>query len=91
MIPPEDIEQSPDDYSEDVDQVEPVLTGQADEGDHELFSHILPDDGETVTPPGLGVEAFNYKVGAVDSQVQIERFASGAEVLAIDHDSSEFN
>ena len=28
----------------------------ADEGDHELFAHIAPDDGETNTP-GLGVEA----------------------------------
>ena len=94
MIPPDDIENSPE-YSEDEDQREPIHTGQGEEGDHELFAHIVPDDGETTTPPGLGVEAFNHPsttAGGVDSQVNIERFASGAEVLAIEHDDpSDFN
>ena len=62
-----------------------------EEGDHELFAHITPDDGD-INTPGLGFEAaLNHPlvtVDIVDSQYRVDRYQSGAEVLAIDHDNS---
>ena len=52
MIHPEDIEPESG-LSAERYQMEQIVTG--DEGDQELFAHIVSDPNESETPVGLGV------------------------------------
>ena len=81
MIHPEDIEPESG-LSAERYQMEQIVTG--DEGDQELFAHIVSDPNESETPVGLGVQAIRLSNG----QYAVNRYESGGEVFAIEHDES---
>ena len=81
MIDPEDIEEENTNHAE-RNQVEHVVT--IDEPDQQLFAHIVPEHNGSETPPGLGVQAIRLSNG----QYAVNRYQSGDEVFAIEHDES---
>ena len=81
MIHPEDIEPESG-LSAERYQMEQIVTG--DEADQELFAHIVPEPSEPETPVGLGVQAIRLSNG----QLAVNRYESGGEVFAIEHDES---